>query len=66
MDTLRAFLTYKNISEVSRKLDRHRQTLIYQLEKIEDLTGMSLKNHDEIFLLEVCMRLHVDFNSYTD
>ncbi len=25
MDTLRAFLTYKNISEVSRKLDKHRQ-----------------------------------------
>lgn len=63
MDTLRAFLSCKNISETARKLNRHRQTLLYQLEKIEDLTGLSLKNNDELFLLEVCMRLQMDFSS---
>lgn len=63
MDTLRAYLTCKNISETARKLDRHRQTLLYQLEKIEDLTGLSLKDNDELFLLEVCMRLQMDFSS---
>lgn len=63
MDTLRAYLTHKNISEVARKLGRHRQTLLYQLEKIEDLTGLSLKDNDELFLLEVCTRLHMDLGS---
>lgn len=63
MDTLQAFLSCKNISETARRLNRHRQTLLYQLEKIEDLTGLSLKNNDELFLLEVCMRLQMDFGS---
>ena len=63
MDTLRVYLSCKNISETARKLSRHRQTLLYQLEKIEDLTGLSLKDNDELFLLEVCMRLQMDFSS---
>lgn len=63
MDTLRAYLSCKNISETARRLNRHRQTLLYQLEKIEDLTGLSLKDNDELFLLEVCMRLQMDFSS---
>ena len=64
METLRVYLTCKNISEVARRLGRHRQSLLYQLDKIEDLTGLSLKNSDELFLLEVCVRLHVDLSSY--
>lgn len=63
MEVLRVYLSCKSISETARKLDRHRQTLLYQLEKIEDLTGMSLKNNDDLFLLEVCMRLQVDFSA---
>ncbi len=63
MDTLRTYLSCKNISETARKLNRHRQTLLYQLEKIEDLTGLSLKDNDELFLLEVCMRLQMDFSA---
>lgn len=61
VETLRIFLSCKNIAETARKLKRHRQTLLYQLEKIEDLTGISLKNNDEVFLLEVCMRLQIPF-----
>lgn len=63
MDTLHVFLSCKNISETARRLNRHRQTLLYQLEKIEDLTGLSLKDNDELFLLEVCMRLQMNFSS---
>lgn len=63
IDTLRTYLICKNISEVARRLDKHRQTLLYQLQKIEDLTGLSLKNSDELFLLECCMRLQVDFTA---
>ena len=62
-DTLRTYLICKNISEVARRLGRHRQTLLYQLQKIEDLTGLSLKNSDELFLLECCMRLQVGFTA---
>lgn len=61
VETLRVFLSCKNIAKTARRLNRHRQTLLYQLEKIEDLTGISLKNNDEVFLLEVCMRLQVPF-----
>ena len=63
METLRVYLSCKNISETARRLSRHRQTLLYQLEKIEDLTGLSLKDNDELFLLEVCLRLQMDFSS---
>ena len=57
VETLRVYLNCKNISETARKLGKHRQTLIYQLKKIEELTGLSLDNNDELFLLEICMRL---------
>lgn len=63
IDTLRTYLICKNISEVARRLGRHRQTLLYQLQRIEDLTGLSLKNSDELFLLECCMRLQVGFTA---
>lgn len=60
------YLATKNIAKTSRILGRHRQTLLYQLQKIEELTGLSLKDPDERFLLEVCMRLHVEFHSSVD
>jgi len=39
----------------------HRQSLLYQLNKIEELTSLSLKNNNDVFLLEICMRLLSDF-----
>lgn len=58
MDTLKAYITTRNIAETAKILDRHRQTIIYRISKIEELTGMSLKNPDDLFLLETAIRLH--------
>jgi purine catabolism regulator len=46
-----------NISKTARDLHMHRQTLLYRLSKIEELMDISLENHNEIFLLETCIRL---------
>ena len=46
------------LPQTSRILDRHRQTVLYQLGKIEEYTGMSLKSYDDLYLLETCIRLH--------
>ena len=58
IDTLRTYLTTRNVSETAKLLDRHRQTIVYRISKIEELTGMSLKNPDDLFLLETALRLH--------
>ncbi|MFQ7031480.1 MAG: helix-turn-helix domain-containing protein [Clostridium sp.] len=46
-----------NKSETARELNLHRQSLIYRLKKIEELTGLSLNDHDSLYLLESCLRL---------
>ena len=62
MKTLVTFIkTNYNTSEAARQLCIHRQSLLSRLQKIEDLTGLSLKNHDDLFVLEVYGRL---FNNY--
>lgn len=48
-----------NVCKTARTLHLHRQSLLYRLKKIEELTGMSLENHNELFLLELCARLHL-------
>lgn len=58
LDTLKVYLATRNVAETSRILDRHRQTVLYQLGKIEEYTGMSLKSYDDLYLLETCIRLH--------
>lgn len=58
METLKVYLTTRNISETAKIMDRHRQTIIYRISKIEELTGLSLKNPDDLFLLETAVRLH--------
>lgn len=47
-----------NVSETARKLHIHRQSLLYRINKIETLTGMSLSNHDDLFVLEILSRVH--------
>ena len=47
-----------NITKTARNLHIHRQSLLYRLEKIESLTGMSLNNHDDLFVLEVFSRIY--------
>lgn len=58
IDTLKVFLQTRSVAETSRVLNKHRQTVLYQLNKIEELTDMSLKNPDDLYLLETCVRLH--------
>lgn len=56
--TFKAYMENKgNVSQTARSLHLHRQSLLYRLKRIEEITQMSLENADDIFLLELCMRL---------
>ena len=45
-----------NVSETSRKLFVHRNTLVYRLEKIKKLTGLDLREFDNAIVLKVALR----------
>lgn len=47
-----------NVSLTARQLYIHRQSLLYRLGKIEELTGMSLHSHRDLFLLEIYVRIY--------
>ncbi|WLR50419.1 PucR family transcriptional regulator ligand-binding domain-containing protein [Bacillus tianshenii] len=61
IDLIQTYLTYSkhrgNVSQTSRELNLHRQSLLYRLRKIESLTGCSLNDTDDIFLLDLSIRL---------
>ncbi len=44
-----------NVSETSRKLFVHRNTLVYRLEKIKKLTGLDLREFDHAIVLKVAL-----------
>ena len=44
-----------NVSETSRKLFVHRNTLVYRLEKIKKLTGLDLREFDNAIMLKVAL-----------
>lgn len=44
-----------NVSETSRQLFVHRNTLVYRLDKIERLTGLDLRNFDDAVTFKVAM-----------
>ena len=44
-----------NVSETSRKLFVHRNTLVYRLEKIRRLTGLDLKEFDHAIVFKVAL-----------
>ena len=44
-----------NVSETSRKLFVHRNTLVYRLEKIRRLTGLDLKQFDQAIVFKVAL-----------
>lgn len=60
-DLLHTLSTYlfnrSNVSQTSRALNLHRQSLLYRLRKIEAITSRSLDNADDLFLLELCVRI---------
>ena len=44
-----------NVSETSRKLFVHRNTLVYRLEKIKKLTGLALREFDHAIVFKVAL-----------
>ena len=44
-----------NVSETSRKLFVHRNTLVYRLEKIKKLTGLDLRLFDHAIVFKVAL-----------
>ncbi|MFC0015908.1 MULTISPECIES: PucR family transcriptional regulator [Allobacillus] len=60
-DLIHTFMTYQtfkgNVSQTARALFLHRQTLLYRLKRIESLTGLTLVDSDDSFLLEMSIRL---------
>ncbi|WP_071396246.1 PucR family transcriptional regulator [Bacillus tuaregi] len=61
MDLINTFKAYNrnsgNVSQTARELNLHRQSLLYRLRKIESLTGLSLVNPDDLFLLDFSVRV---------
>ena len=62
MDLFGTLCTYfncnYNVSLTARQLYIHRQSLLYRLSKIEELTGLSLHSHRDLFLLEIYARIY--------
>lgn len=51
----RFFENNLNVSETSRKLFVHRNTLVYRLEKIRKLTGLDLREFDDAIVFKVAL-----------
>jgi len=47
-----------NVSETSRKLFIHRNTLIYRLDKIQKTTGLDLRNFDDAITFSVALMIN--------
>jgi carbohydrate diacid regulator len=59
LDTIISFFDNSlNISETSRKLFVHRNTLVYRLEKIKKLTGLDLREFDQAVVFKVALMVH--------
>ena len=54
-----------NVSETSRKLFVHRNTLVYRLDKIKKLTGLDLRYFDQAIVFKVAMMVNKYLNSNT-
>lgn len=52
-----------NVSETSRKLFVHRNTLVYRLEKIKKLTGLDLREFDHAITFKVALMVKKYMNS---
>jgi len=67
LDTILAFFDNSlNISETSRKLFVHRNTLVYRLEKIKKLTGLDLREFDQAVVFKVALMVHKYLNGFVN
>ena len=55
-----------NVSETSRKLFVHRNTLVYRLEKIKKLTGLDLREFDHAIVFKVALMVKKYLSSRDD
>ena len=55
-----------NVSETSRKLFVHRNTLVYRLEKIKRITGLDIREFDNaiVFKVALMVKKYLDSQSY--
>lgn len=44
-----------NVSETSRQLYIHRNTLVYRLDKLQKMTGLDLRNFDDAIILKIML-----------
>ncbi|MGG1675720.1 PucR family transcriptional regulator [Neobacillus sp. NRS-1170] len=57
IDTISTYNHYQgNVSQTAKALFLHRQSLLYRLRKIEELTGLSLVDPDDLFLLDLSIK----------
>jgi len=54
--TVSKFFEYNlNLSEASRQLYIHRNTLVYRLDKLQKNTGLDLRNFDDAIIFKITM-----------
>ena len=58
-----------NVSETSRQLYIHRNTLVYRLDKLQKMTGLDLRNFDDAIIFKITLMvskymLYMDRISY--
>lgn len=59
IETIKKFFENNlNVSETSRQLYVHRNTLVYRLDKIEKITGLDLRIFDEAIIFKVAMMVN--------
>jgi carbohydrate diacid regulator len=46
------------VSETSRKLFVHRNTLVYRLEKIKKITGLDLREFDHAIIFKIALMVN--------
>ena len=54
-----------NVSETSRQLYVHRNTLVYRLDKIQKITGLDLRVFDQAIIFKVAMMVNKYLRSNT-
>ncbi|MFB5197577.1 PucR family transcriptional regulator [Neobacillus sp. KR4-4] len=67
LDTLSVYLeTHCQISETAKRLFVHRNTVIYRIEKCEEILGKSLKDSETTMQIRLALRIKSLFEAYFD
>ena len=66
LNTLNKFFENNlNVSETSRQLCVHRNTLVYRIEKIQKSTGLDLRSFDDALTFKIALMV-VNYMKYLD